>query len=481
MKRFGIALIVALAALTVVGNAPAPIRGYNEPAFTKPGTGTAADNTWWFSVSGVEQYCFTLMSGNTEVYDEGCYINSTGASQNIWVNNEPAALNSGQNYWIYVDRWISDGEGGWIYYPDTGYETKSTTIDTSTPGVAVWVNGTDEYATNPVLQIHIEYADAISPPWANNFVCTKAGAACTDADPFNYVPACSNPYPISNGQPNARGFDCPIDASSKPDSRIHVCAITADGAVPDNPNDTDQFVATGDQANLSGIACGWVTLDRAKPTTPSLTSPGARFQLQRNVAVAWSASTDATSGVAAYQVQTRKAPWNGVFGAWSLWKTVDDAVRSATFTGSLGNTHCFRVRAKDNAGNVSAWSAAKCTALPLDDPSLAATGTWSRGTGTGYYQGTFSRSTTGGSSLTKTGVNAKAVSVLVTKCPTCGSIKLYWAGGFLRQVSLVSTTIQKKQLVQIVSFTTPQTGSVKVTVAGSGKKVEIDGLAVSAG
>ncbi len=53
--------------------------------------------------------------------------------------------------------------------------------------------------------------------------------------------------------------------------------------------------------------------------------------------------------------------------------------------------------ARDKSGNVSGWSADKCTAIPIDDAPMTPTGAWTRTTGaTGYYLNSFSASSESG-------------------------------------------------------------------------------------
>lgn len=94
---------------------------------------------------------------------------------------------------------------------------------------------------------------------------------------------------------------------------------------------------------------GPIYIDTQAPTA-WLTAPASGILNVSTVTVAW-AGGDATSGVANYDVQTST---DGA--AWSDWRT-NISEQSASFDGQRGQTHYFRVRARDHAGNVSAWSA----------------------------------------------------------------------------------------------------------------------------
>jgi hypothetical protein len=117
--------------------------------------------------------------------------------------------------------------------------------------------------------------------------------------------------------------------------------------------------------------------------------------------------------------------------------------------------------------------------VPLDDRYLSASSGWSRRTGGGYFRNTFTRSTTFGKSLTRTGIKAKRIQVLVQKCPTCGSIKVYWNGSLKRTLNLRASRVMKKVYLNVVTFGSVQTGTLRIVVNSSGRAVIIDAVGVS--
>jgi hypothetical protein len=218
-----------------------------------------------------------------------------------------------------------------------------------------------------------------------------------------------------------------------------------------------------------------VVADTTPPGIPSFSQPANASQRQVRVAVAWS-STDAGTGVASYDIRFRSAPYNGGFGVETPWHSGTSA-RSAVFVGSPGTTYCFSARAHDRAGNVSAWSTETCTALPVDDRALAAaSGTWLRGSASGYYRGTYSASATAGTALLLRGIQARRLALLATRCPVCGTVQIFWNGTLLKRVSLRTPAFAKKQLVPLGSFASVKTGTVRIRVSSSHQPVQIDGL-----
>lgn len=194
------------------------------------------------------------------------------------------------------------------------------------------------------------------------------------------------------------------------------------------------------------------------------------------IPLVWS-GTAGSAAVTSYDVRYRRAAWNSTFGSYVLWRSATSTT-SATFGAATGSTYCFSVRAHALDGLVSAWTAETCTGVPLDDRSLSRSGSWSAGTGSVYYRSTYVRSSTSGARLIRTGVVARRIALVVTTCPTCGSVKVYWGSTLLRTMSLVSTTMVNRRLLSVTTFTSVRTGTLTIKVSSSGHKVIIDGVAI---
>ena len=109
-------------------------------------------------------------------------------------------------------------------------------------------------------------------------------------------------------------------------------------------------------------------LDTTPPSTPSplLPADGAAF-LTGRADLDWTDSGD-TSGIAGYDAQV--AP-DSTFGSAIEWSgtTAGSAVTTAPLSSGL---HYWRVRARDNAGNVSPWSAVR--SFTMQDPPTTPAG-----------------------------------------------------------------------------------------------------------
>jgi len=105
-------------------------------------------------------------------------------------------------------------------------------------------------------------------------------------------------------------------------------------------------------------------------------------------------------------------------------------------------------------------------------------GSWTRGTATGYYQNTYSLGRSSGSAL-GLWVKAKRVTLIAKTCSGCGLVDVYFAGQFVKRISLAASTTTLRRAIAIASFTSARSGTVYVKIVSSSEPVVIDGLAVS--
>ena len=358
-----LAAAIAAVAVGVVqpGEATAAVTGSGEPRFTK----TAGNNSYWWQWQAVPSsayfLCFSTyqngvqVEGNNHTQGPGspnctnslASWSGAGTAPSGTYGAQPFAagtvLTNGATYAMCITGayWF-----GAIYRSDLASSNAcpQTTVDRDTPGIAVSVDGTAQYTNDPTLELSIAYSDATSPPWPANYGCVKVGSPCTGADPFPYVPPCSQqPQP---GGPGVWNFGCTLDASGQPDGPVYFCAATADSAVPDNPAGPNQFAypngspVTSDTANISGAACGHVTLDR---TPPVVTAGASDSTVKVGTLVRFSAAaTDATSGVTGGYAWTFGDNTAGATGA------------TPTHTYTQPGTFVARVATSDGAGNPGA-------------------------------------------------------------------------------------------------------------------------------
>jgi hypothetical protein len=218
--------------------------------------------------------------------------------------------------------------------------------------------------------------------------------------------------------------------------------------------------------------------DRTPPTL-TMVAPTGAYTLS-TIEAAWSTG-DATSGVATVDARYVRARYSGPFGAPvypSDWQNT--AAAAVTMAGlASGYTYCVSARARDIAGNVSAWSTPRCSAVALDDRSLAASAGWTRTTGSAHHAGTATATSRAGPTLTRTNVQAKRVYLIATRCADCGTVGVYLNGRLIKQVSLRSTTTTHRDVMTVAVFSSVRYGTLSVRSLSAGRTIQIDGLALS--
>lgn len=239
------------------------------------------------------------------------------------------------------------------------------------------------------------------------------------------------------------------------DDTMPVGALTItcslDGAAPTacGPTSWSGTVATGTRTLAVTASDGYRFAVRkmtwyADATAPTarMTAPPAATVLASSVTIGW-AGGDTGSGVASYDVRFRWVSDRST--GWSAY-SYPAAWQRTTRTAQLmylreGTEYCVSVRARDKAGNVGAWSAARCFARPLDDRSLAAaTSGWTRGTSSAHYAGTWTGTRAYGARLVRTSAHAKRVVLVVTTCSTCGKVEVWIGSTKIGTVSTYSST-----------------------------------------
>jgi hypothetical protein len=245
-------------------------------------------------------------------------------------------------------------------------------------------------------------------------------------------------------------------------------------------NDVDYEItiaAVSDDGTSDDSEPATVTPDGTGPTTTQ-TYPASTWELDTSVPVSWS-GTDDGAGVADYDVLRQSAAYNASLGSWADWMTGTSAT-SGTYSGTYGTSYCFRSRATDNADNEGAFTSGKCTSVPLASGHLQYSTGWTKQSASGAFASTYRTTTRKGATVSRSGVRARRIALVVTKCKTCGSVKVYWNDTYYKTVSLASSSTVRKQVVALLSFSKiSNAGTLKIVVSSSGQAVPIEGLGVS--
>ena len=232
--------------------------------------------------------------------------------------------------------------------------------------------------------------------------------------------------------------------------------------------------------NSASATYSW-RVDRVAPTL-TMTAPATGYALTTSLTPAWSAK-DVGGGVANVDLRWARAAYNGGFTSAvypSTWQKT--TATKATLSGAApGYTYCFSARARDKAGNLSAWSAPRCSAVALDDRSLTVSTGWSRVTSSVFYRATATVTSRSAVTLTRTGVQTKRIYLVATRCSTCGTVGVYWNGTLIKKVSLYASTTTRRSVFGITTFTGVRSGTLTIRTLTRNRAVQIDGVALVRG
>ena len=350
--------LAVVAAVVAAGPAGAvvSVEGTGEPAFTRSTT-----NTQWVSWKGSPSYETYRLEFDRHVGASPAGTETTGnlppnGEGTTWVNwgGVLGTLAEGTTYGICTyGRYTIGGVGA----RDTGScadpsgKRASTTIDLTKPSIAVAIDGGQPWSRTAKLAYRIDYSDNLAFPFPANFVCRDVGTdpaqACAGTT-HEFNAACSVPV---GGMKKTTHFTCTEDLSTQgADGPVTFCVVSADAAVPDNPNSSNQSGSAA-QANLSARTCDSITLDRTAPAVSVQT--GATTVVAGDPVNFSAQASDATSGLAGHY-------------AWS-WgdSTPDGAGVAASHTFAAPGTYEVRLRTTDNAGNeATATKVVTVTARP---------------------------------------------------------------------------------------------------------------------
>jgi hypothetical protein len=224
------------------------------------------------------------------------------------------------------------------------------------------------------------------------------------------------------------------------------------------------------------------TVDTTAPFVVA-TAPTQPFTLAGSATVSWAGQDNpGGAGLAYYQVRERTAAYSTGFTPWTYpaaWQALNPATTSVAATGlAQGGDYCFAVRAVDKVGNTSPWTTPRCTARPLDDRALSVGAGWARGTGSSYWNGTITATSTLAATATRTGAQLDRIGIVATRGPGMGTIAVYTGATKIGQISLAAPATTYQNLILLPRFSY-RAASVAVKVVSSGRPVQLDGLAVS--
>ena len=206
--------------------------------------------------------------------------------------------------------------------------------------------------------------------------------------------------------------------------------------------------------------------DRRRPTVSSVRvtpATGSSLTTSVNARITW-AGKDRESGLQRFSLQVSR---NG--GAWKALTLPSRLATSVTKRLAVGSTYRFRVRAKDRAGNVGAWTYSP-TVRPrrYDDGTAAATWSsgWSRVAAAGAVGGHL-RTTTLGARTVRFAFTGKAVGVLAPRGPGLGFAQVYVDGVLRATIDLQSSVDVPPRVVWTRSWASSAKHTVRIRTLGT--------------
>jgi hypothetical protein len=481
--KFGVSLSVAAPGVLNNDRGASSISDYEEVTQSGGTVSLAANGAFTYqppaSFTGDDIFDYTISDGLGNSASTSAVISVTSAvtadSYSVPFNQgfsqaAPGVLANDGGV-IGVSVWDSDDEtarGGAVDMNDDGSFTY-------TPAPCVTGNDSFRYSAygDDATPLSATVSLTIAPrPADSGCQPCLAGSWCPDAledlytTPGNTTLKVAAPGVLDND----RGASA-ISAYDPTSAEGGTVTISASGALTYKPKSgfagTDTFNYTISNG-LDETATAQVLVAVAPVFTASVTTTAVRFT--RTLTMTFNKPTDAV-----VDVQTRYAELNGSFTAWKLYKSGLTGT-STSLTGSYGRTYCFQVRSRDASGVASGWSKQRCRTIPARSTAFTYSAGWEPRASSEYWSGLAMRTTRQGATASK-GVVAERVYLVVSKCPTCGTISVSWKGNVVKTISLVAPFPTRRALVSIASFSSPQSGTLKVTVTSSGRPVILEGLA----
>ena len=219
------------------------------------------------------------------------------------------------------------------------------------------------------------------------------------------------------------------------------------------------------------------SIDHSAPTTSAPTTT-LRSGTTLNggalrVNLTWSGSDVGPAGIASYEVARS---YDG-----HPFTTIATGVTGTSLGSSLtpGHTYRFEVRARDKAGNLSAWKAGptlKPALVQQTSTSVHFSGASTTTSSSSYSGGSERYLAATGSSATYT-TTARALSFVTTRASTRGSIKVYIDGVLQTTVNLGGSTAYRFVAYSKV-WGSVGTHTIRVVSTGSPVRVDVDAFGV---
>lgn len=225
------------------------------------------------------------------------------------------------------------------------------------------------------------------------------------------------------------------------------------------------------------ISAAKVTIDKTAPkaTTPKpLLRTGVALETSSTsqrllMGITWTGS-DSGSGIASYDVQRS---YDG--GAYQTIAAATTAT-SLNWTMTPGHSYKFRVRSRDKAGNVGAWTTAYTWYASLRQETYSSvlySGTWTSVSATAHSGGAVKFATAPGSSVTYA-FNGRAIAWVTTLRPTGGAVEVWVDGVLATTIDTYAETTAYRQVVFSKGWSSYGSHTITLVVVGTPDRPRAD-------
>ena len=146
------------------------------------------------------------------------------------------------------------------------------------------------------------------------------------------------------------------------------------------------------------------------------------------------------------------------------------------------HTYRFRVRARDKAGNVGAWTTAYTWSAALtqnSSTSVKYAGAWATASSASSSGGSVRRSTAGGATATLA-FSGRAIGLVGTLCATCGSVQIWVDGTLAATVDTNAAATTYRRVLFSKGWSSYASHTMKLVVVGTAgtPRVELDAFEI---
>lgn len=228
---------------------------------------------------------------------------------------------------------------------------------------------------------------------------------------------------------------------------------------------------------VAGADGAWKTVvarllvDADAPSTPGAPTANAltstTLTASPSYRIAWSGSTDASSGTVRYRVE--QSVDGGAFGA-PTWLAGLSLVRALP----LGHTYRFRATAVDPLSHASGTATGPTLRPILYQLPTSRTGTWGTQPNPSYSGGTTLYASANGASATFTTTGVRSLGFVTTRATSRGSFRVYIDGVLKGTVSATSSANAYRRIAYQFTWSTAGTHTIKIVVLGTSGHPRID-------